>query len=200
MCPHIDQRGVNMGFDAGQYGPVFAMLISEKRLNPLDGGTPNAAVKGKLDALSADAAFAGQPIADRDMAQACISGVWLYHNYLDISHTISQDILTTTGSFWHGMMHRREPDYSNSKYWFNKVGSHPVYEDLRKEAARIAGAATGAPAFLTAQKAWDAAAFVDVCAEAQASGKGPLEALCREIQQREWELLFDYSYRKALGK
>ena len=189
-----------MGFDVEIYGPTFAALIAEKRLNPLDGGTPNAAAKDKLEALSAEAAFAGQQVLDRDMAQGCISGAWLYHNYLNESHTISQGIQTATGSFWHGIMHRREPDFSNAKYWFNKVGSHPIFEDLRTEAARIAMKTDGAPAFLTAQKAWDAAAFVDVCAEALAAGKGPLEALCREIQQREWELLFDYSYRKAIGK
>lgn len=188
-----------MGFDASVYGPVFAELISQKRLNPLDGGQENISVKSKLDALTVEAAFAGKKVVDGDMAQSCISGAWLYHNFLTTSHTISQGIHTSTGSYWHGIMHRREPDFSNSKYWFGKVGDHPLFPSLCKEVAQIAKTAKDAPGFLMSQTAWDAFKFVDLCAEALA-GKSPTEALCREIQQREWELLFDFSYRKAIGE
>ena len=54
------------------------------------------------------------------------SALWLYVNDLDRSHTMSQGIEGSTGSFWHGIMHRREGDFSNSHYWFNKVGDHPA--------------------------------------------------------------------------
>lgn len=188
-----------MGVDAGAYGEVLAGLIGEKRLNPLDWGTENVALKSELDALSVDVAFAGKTVVDREMADACISGVWLYHNYLDTSHTISQGLPSATGSFWHGIMHRREPDFSNSKYWFRKVGDHPIFPDLCTEAARIAEGADGAPDGLKTQNTWDAFAFVDLCADAL-EGRSSHDALCREIQQREWELLFDFSYRKAIGE
>lgn len=46
------------------------------------------------------------------------------------SHTVSQGIEGTTGSYWHGIMHRREGDFSNSHYWFNKVGGHPVIDEV----------------------------------------------------------------------
>ena len=42
------------------------------------------------------------------------------------------------------------------------------------------------------------AAFVDLC-EASVSGRAAAESLCRRIQQREWELLFDHSFRHAAG-
>lgn len=187
-----------MGFDANAYGDVFGELISEKRLNPLDGGTENTAAKSKLDGLSVKVAFAEKKVVDHDMAEGCISAVWLYHNFLDTSHTISQGILTETGSYWHGIMHRREPDFSNSKYWFRKVGYHEVFDGLCKEAAQIASDAGGAPEVLTSQSSWDPAAFVDLCADAL-EGRSGHDALCREIQQREWELLFDYSYKQAIG-
>jgi hypothetical protein len=34
-------------------------------------------------------------------------------------------------------MHRREPDPSNSKYWWRKVASHPVLDQLRKKAPAL---------------------------------------------------------------
>lgn len=186
-------------FDANQYGTVFANLIGERRMNPLDPGTPNGEAREGLEGLSVEKAFEGQSVVDEDMAYACVSGVWLYHNFLDESHTLSQDIETETGSYWHGIMHRREPDFPNCKYWFRKVGDHPVFEDLVSEAAALSGDADGDAAFLAGQDRWDPFAFVDLC-EAALSGRSDADSLCRAIQRREWELLFDFSYLKALGK
>ena len=57
-------------------------------------------------------------------------GLWLLAGDLDQSHSISQAIETAEGSFWHGIMHRREADFGNAKYWFRRVGSHVVFERL----------------------------------------------------------------------
>ncbi|MBC7782650.1 MAG: hypothetical protein H7144_02330, partial [Burkholderiales bacterium] len=35
-----------------------------------------------------------------DDAAALLSGLWLWHDYLDESHNISQQIQTESGSFW----------------------------------------------------------------------------------------------------
>jgi len=50
--------------------------------------------------------------------------------------------------------------------------------------------------FLVRQTAWDPFAFVDLC---QTAKGGQEEMVCRQIQQREWELLFDFCYGKATG-
>src|SRR5262245_21627515 len=55
--------------------------------------------------------------------QAMLAGLWLYHDWLDESHRISQSLDTPTGSFWHAIMHRRERDFSNSKYWYARCAS-----------------------------------------------------------------------------
>jgi hypothetical protein len=86
----------------------------------------------------------------------------------------------------------------NSKYWFRRVGSHPVFEPLRVEAARLAADAPGPAVFLARQAAWDPFAFVDLC-EASYDAKAPGHDLCRQVQRIEWELLFDYCYRRAVG-
>lgn len=59
-----------------------------------------------------------------------VAGLWLYVDDLDRSHTVSQSLLTTTGSFWHGIMHRREGDFSNSLYWMRQASGHPLIDTL----------------------------------------------------------------------
>lgn len=187
--------------DPSSYSPAFAELLAQPRVMVLDQGAPNHQAKPLLEALTLNSAFGDHPIADRDMAAACLSAVWLYHDFHDRSHALSQDIHSTTGSYWHGIMHRREPDYWNSKYWFAKVGQHPIFPDLAAAANQAADEAnlSDAIASVTSRGQWDAAAFVDLCEQA-ASEKGALETLCQEIQSLEWWLLFDYSYNHAIGK
>lgn len=70
-----------------------------------------------------------QPLlATRPALQA---GLWLYVDELDRSHSLSQDLKNSTGSYWHGIMHRREGDFSNSHYWFHRTGKHPAMAQLR---------------------------------------------------------------------
>jgi hypothetical protein len=184
-------------FDATRYAPLIAELLREPWTPPLDAGSPDPEVRVRLEASLKDDAFAPHRVRDRGMADACRAGLWLYHNFLDESHQISQELHTPTGSYWHALMHRREPDFDNAKYWFRRVGTHPVYEALRQNAASLAAAAPPAAAFLRTQAAWDPFAFVDLCA-AVLVGRAPCEELCRDVQKREWELLFDWCYRQAV--
>ena len=188
-------------FDPKSYGPVFADLLQEDRLNPLDAGEPNTKVKSLLAALTIEKTFAPHKIVDAEMARACLAGIWLHHNFLEEAHQISQSITTTTGSYWHGLMHRREPDFSNSKYWFHRVGEHPIFAPLRLAAAELAAtnARVAATDFLLNQSRWDPFAFIDLC-ETCVRRQAPAETLCRRIQQAEWNLLFDYCYQQAVGK
>ena len=187
-------------FSPQDYGPELAALLAEPRLAPLDAGTPNPAVRARLAALTPETAFAPHAVVDPDMARSCLAGVWLYHDFLDESHAISQEIDTPTGSYWHGLLHRREPDFANAKYWFQRVGEHPVFEPLRLAAAELAGAgaAHASAMFLTRQAAWDPFAFVDLC-EACLNRSSACGELCQKIQQKEWELLFDHCYRQAIA-
>lgn len=179
----------------------LAALFSEERLMALGPGRPNPEARRLLEQLDLATAFGSKPIADRSMAQCCLAGIWLYHDFLDESHRISQDIATPSGSYWHGILHRREPDSWNSKYWFDRVGKHPIFPKLRQMARDQALAEDERPEarFLIEQKQWDPGAFIDLC-EASRLGRAPTEMLCRKIQLREWQLLFDYCFRRALGE
>ena len=178
-------------FDPANYGPVFEPLLSTDRRRPLDAGRPDSAARAALKSLTVESAFKHlfdgsnrTSVTDSDMAACCISGVWLLHNFLDESHTLSQKIDTTSGSYWHGIMHRREGDFSNAKYWFRHVGHHPVFELLANRLQT---------------NTWDPFAFVDEC-QAAVRGKSNGLEQCLDIQQLEWELLFGYCYHAAIGR
>jgi hypothetical protein len=194
----MEQRGAP--FDPLAYGPILAGLLREPRLNALGPGAPNEAARPALEALTLERAFAPQTVGDPEMASACLAGLWLRHDFLDESHRMSQEIETTTGSYWHGLMHRREPDYANAKYWFRRVGDHAVFPAVRAAAANLAAQTIADPPaqFLKTQSTWDPFAFIDLC-EQVARGPSTAAALCREIQAREWEILFDYCYRQAVA-
>src|SRR5262245_22883564 len=170
-------------FDLSAFSPVVAELLREQRLAPLGPGSPDARARERLRSLDLAAHFASRQITDRDMASACLAGLWLYFDCLDESHEISQSLGSTTGSYWHALMHRREPDASNSKYWFRRVGHHAIFDDLARDAAELG--------YLGMGMKWDPFAFVDHCEEFRGTGSAS-EETCRRVQLCEWQLLFSY--------
>jgi hypothetical protein len=70
-------------------------------------------------------------LADSKMA----AGLWLLAGELERSHLISQSITDRDGSFWHAIMHRREGDFSNAKYWLRHASPHPLEPKLLSKIA-----------------------------------------------------------------
>jgi hypothetical protein len=62
------------------------------------------------------------------------AGLLLLHDHLEESHQLAQRLeghgQPRTADYWHAIMHRREPDPDNSRYWFRRVGRHPAFEEL----------------------------------------------------------------------
>ena len=167
-----------MDWNPAQYGPEAAGLLAlagdGRRLMPL------------VSPRNADAALAGrlrrpsrEIFPDAVRPEAAHAGLWLYCGFFDESHAISQDLHTADGSYWHGILHRMEPDAWNAGYWFRRVGTHPVFAELN-EAARALGFSTGAR--------WDPFAFIDACDRAESSQV----TLLQQVQLAEWQLLFHY--------
>ncbi len=119
--------------------------------------------------------------------EGVLAGLWLHHGDLDRAHKVAQDLDTSEGSFWHGIMHRLEPDPSNAKYWFRQVGKHPTFPTLR-DAAAAAGYSTGA--------AWDPFAWIDFWESARRQPNSGASRLADQVQRLEWQILFDYCARE----
>jgi hypothetical protein len=189
-----------------KYSAIIDDLLAAAPLNELGPGKPVVAMRERLADVSVQNVFAPHALQDRTMAEACLSGLWLRFDFLDESHEISQSIHSATGSFWHGIMHRREPDYGNAKYWFHRVGPHPsfpaIHAAVREWAMSQAAAeikAEPAAAFLANSADWDPFKFVDL-AESASRGRSKGASLCREVQRIEWETLFDFCFSAATGK
>ena len=126
--------------------------------------------------------------------EAALSGLWLYFSCYDESHNIAQDVDTAEGSYWHGIVHRQEPDPGNSAYWFHRVGTHPVFAILHEAGKHVLDSHPEVKAY-TLKSAWDPFAFIDFCEYARRRAGSEDEQAAREIQQAEWQLLFDHCAR-----
>ncbi len=68
-------------------------------------------------------------------ATCLLAALWLWQDYLTESHELSQSVETATGSYWHAILHRREGDFSNAKYWYARAAGHPAYPSFANNAA-----------------------------------------------------------------
>ena len=99
------------------------------------------------------------------------AGLWLYVDDLERSHAVSQSLETPSGSYWHGVMHRREGDFSNSHYWLRRAERHPL---------------------LTARQSYDPEGLPEglIDAVAKVSSVDPPSLV--ERQRAEWRTLFEW--------
>jgi hypothetical protein len=155
-------------FDPANYGPRVAEVLGDgTRLMPLV--SPRSGDAKAAEILRNEGSSLVSPSA--------LSGLWIYCGYFEEAHSIAQDIHSVEGSYWHGILHRMEPDAWNAGYWFRRVGTHPVFPKVRAAAKGLG-------------YDWEPLRFIDDCAKAP-----PDDLLLRRVQLAEWQILFDYCAR-----
>jgi hypothetical protein len=161
---------------------VFA-LLSQRTPSLFPTASADAALSQSL--LQADL-FPGK---SGEWVEICRAGLLLWNDDLDHAHPIVQDIETPTGSFWHAIIHRREGDFSNARYWWNRTGAHPVFDEICDLVLhRIADFP-----FLDELRAtgnWEPIAFTDFCQKAKRSGEHS-DSLA-EVQRLEMRVLLEW--------
>lgn len=159
--------------DDEQFPQSLRALIVAAPLPSLGSGPRDAAL---VQALQSRAECLQQ------ISPAGLAGLWLLAGDLDASHSISQSIDDSDGSFWHAIMHRREGDFSNAKYWLRRVGRHGVL-------AELATTPYGDPL-----------RFVDACERATGRLKDASHSATDsliQLQWLEWQHLFAHCLRQA---
>lgn len=153
------------------------------------------------------ASFSLEHVKSKPDAIAIKAGLFQIYGELDRSHNYSQDCQGegkhVAGDYWHGIMHRREPDYGNSKYWFRRVGDHPIFDELKNHAKQLLQGCESPEASewerrLTSN-GWDPFAFVDLCEACSEGEDAQLDLTSRQIQWREMMLLLAQTYRDAVS-
>ncbi len=110
---------------------------------------------------------------------------------LDAAHAFFQDDPSDLGSYWHGMLHRREGDFDNARYWFRRVGRLSIFNELHRAACEHS-------ATMARQDHWDAYLLTGLCEQVK-FGAPELAAECVKLQQVEFEGLFDYCWRQTVA-
>ena len=104
------------------------------------------------------------------------AGLHLFNDDIEGCHKIAQGNTSSEGSYWHAILHRREPDYSNSKYWYRRVANHPIYSKIQKS-----------------HPDWEPFTFVDWCEDASRGRSKKSQEWLREVQVQEMKFLLIHS-------
>lgn len=179
----------SMSFVASRYHPEVASLLAldgegQRPLPLLAKGCVSAEARSRLQGASSSEWF-----RDARAPEAALAGLWLYFSCFAESHSLAQDIHSPEGSYWHGILHRQEPDNWNAKYWLRRVGRHAVHPALNEAATNIVAKAGKR---LALPDSWDALWFADLCDAAAHDERHPYLPEVLAIQLAEWQLLFDY--------
>jgi hypothetical protein len=90
-------------------------------------------------------------------------------------------------------MHRREGDFSNSKYWYAKAAGHPALATIAAQAGAVLNPLPADRMLLKiTARGFDPNALVDLVELVHESPDDPRHSAAVALQQLEWRALFDH--------
>jgi hypothetical protein len=90
---------------------------------------------------------------------------------LDSAHAVFQQLDSPEGAYWHGMLHRREGDFLNARYWVRRAGAVSALSEL---------------------DGFSPIDFIGRCDAAAKTRTDPRDLL--DLQMREWEAMIHWSW------
>lgn len=124
-----------------------------------------------------------------------VSAGLLYHDHHNEAHDLVEDMTDAEGAVIHAIVHRREPDFWNARYWYRRVGDHPIYRSMTGRVVELAGtdATSSVARRLVLSGTLDPLAFVDACESVVRKGAAdPVAQFLRRLQHAEFEALLDH--------
>lgn len=172
-----------MAADIQMLKPILAKVSS--CMLELVGPVINRGVQGDIEELIK---IVDRSIAAGSMRDCLHAGLWLLADDLDRAHRICQDVETPHGSAWHAIVHRREGDFWNSKYWWRRAGGVKFENFAATLRTRLAAPAPNIAAWLDSSR-YDAAGFVDLVE--RFADRADLRDQLVAVQRLEWAALFE---------
>ena len=129
-----------------------------------------------------------QAAAPVDLVRAAL---FYYHNALDDSHKQAAKTEGDLAAYWHGMVHRREGDFENARYWMRRAGEQPVFPEMQ-------GRASDASLHMSRQAKWDPFLFIHLC-EQYKYGETEYKKEIGQLQRVEFAAMFDYVWRQCVS-
>lgn len=116
----------------------------------------------------------------------------LWNDHHDQAHALVQERETPDGNLIHAILHRREPDYSNARYWFHRVGNHPCFDELTRQVSTFLSSEKNPPHLLPLidDGQWAPDAFISACQRASSQKNQTADRVAlQKIQEIETRVL-----------
>ena len=131
--------------------------------------------------------------------------LWLRIGVIDKPHKIVQEGRTTIASYLHGIVHRMEGDYWNSKYWFKQVRDirllGPLSNLMEQSLKDQSLSSTAASLKIMQDNVFVPAELVSACEKLSQRSQSDLESVVtlERISWIEWEALWDIICNVSTG-
>ena len=148
---------------------------------------------GAFEAVAAIRAASDEELVGETGAPPSLvrGGLFYAHDAIDECHVIVQNEEGDLSAYWHGMVHRREGDFDNARYWFRRAGQLSFFSALHSAASAVS-------ATMARQMNWDPYLLVGQC-EQHRFGANENEEELLALQRLEFDHVFDYSWRRGSG-
>lgn len=173
------------------YSPVVDGIIHDEELlkKLLPGSVSNTPALLKIREAGDEEVSGGNAIADRPAFDLLRAALLYACDAIDESHVVVQGIAGDEAAYWHGMIHRREGDFENARYWFRRAGVLPVFDEIHHAASHVSPV-------VAAQANWDPYLFTGLCEQNRFGDTESTEELVK-LQRAEFEVFFDYLWRRC---
>ena len=175
-----------------RYSEFVDRLLSQedllKTLSPK--GPLDSALVRDLKTAGDDMLAGAKVLADATMFALVKGSLFYALDALPEAHAIFQESNDDEASYWHGMLHRREGDFDNARYWFRRAGVLPFFADAHREAGPHSDT-------MARQSNWDPYLFTGQC-EQERFGADELTGELRALQRVEFHAIFDYCWRQSV--
>ena len=198
-----------IGLDLGNFSPEMAKLVLLRGAG-LPGlswiGEGHRVGRKRLEAAEDRELFGCESLADEKMGAAVRALLYLWLGWPGDCAMFAQVAGDAERAYITGLCERHARHFDKAKELFKQLGGHhAIYQDLTAYA--LTASATAADPcvrrlreMLEQDQRWEAFLFCDALAQASAGKIKPAgEAVLRQIQCREFELLLAYCHEKAVG-